>query len=78
MTAEERGIELLTIPMKDLPALAKDFARKLCKEVGVCIEVMLTAYTIYAQCVENLPCTDSLYKARPSDIQWFEEQLLKN
>lgn len=75
MTALERGIQLLKVPVKDLPPLAYEFGKKLCKEVGMCIETFLTAYTVYAQCVEGLECDDSLYKARPQDVTWFKERL---
>lgn len=75
MTAEERGMQMATqVPMKDLPPLALEFMRKLGREVGMCGEVMITAYTVYAQCVEKLECTDSLYQARPQDVAWFEEK----
>lgn len=74
MTAEERGAEMMWIKMSELPKLAVDFAKKLTREVGMCSEVLLTAWTVYAQCVEGLECTDSLYLARPQDRAWFEEQ----
>jgi hypothetical protein len=54
MTAEDRGMALMHVPMKDLPPLAMEFAKKLCREVGMCGEVLLTAYCVYAQCVEGL------------------------
>ncbi len=72
MTAEQRGSALLHEPIKSLPPLALEFAKKLCSEIGMCMEVALTAYTIYAQCVEGLPCTDALYQASPVDIAWFD------
>jgi len=73
-TAEQRGQEMLDMKIKDLPPLAYRFMRKLAGEVGLSIEVCLTAYTVYAQCVEGLPCTDDLYLARPQDAEWFKEQ----
>jgi hypothetical protein len=72
--ALSRGEEMLYIPMKDLPPLALEFARHLCKQYGMCIETMLTAYTVYAQCVEGLDCKDDLYKARDIDIEWFNQR----
>ena len=74
MTAEERGMEMMQLPMKDLPDLARKFAQYLCLQVGVCMEVLLTAYTVYAQCVEDLPCTDDLYLASPLHEEWFAEK----
>lgn len=74
-TAEERGMQMMTIPMGQLPELASEFAKKLCDEAGMCMEVLLTAWTVYAQCVEGFPCEDELYKARPEDVEWFNARL---
>jgi hypothetical protein len=75
-TAEERGHEMLLIPIGKLPPFALDFGKKLCHESGGgCLEVLLTAWTIYAQCVEGLECSDDLYQARPQDWAWFKERL---
>lgn len=77
-TAEERGMEMLVIPLKDIPPVAMNFLKKLAVESGgACLEVYLTAWTVYAQCVEGLECTDELYKARPQDVQWFKENATK-
>lgn len=70
-TAEERGKEMMHIPIRNLPPLARDFANHLCNQVGMCMETLLTAWTVYAQCVEGLQCTDELYKARDIDKEWF-------
>ena len=72
MTAEQRGMEMMRMPMKDLPPLAMKFGRKISAEYGMCMETLLTAWTVYAQCVEGLECTDDLYKARQSDRDWFK------
>jgi hypothetical protein len=69
--AVERGIQLATTPMKDVPLLAREFLWHLAKKVGMCGEVCITAFAVYAQCVEGLPCDDDLYLARPEDIEWF-------
>ncbi len=69
--AVERGIQLATTPMKDVPLLAREFLWHLAKKVGMCGEVCITAFAVYAQCVEGLPCDDSLYAARPEDVEWF-------
>ena len=73
-TAEQRGQEMMQIKIKDLPPLAVEFCRHLCHEVGGCMEMFLTAWTVYAQCVEGLPCGDDLYLARPTDVAWFKER----
>ena len=56
--AAARGMELALIPMKDVPPLALDFLRHLAKKVGMCGEVCITAFAVYAQCVEGLTCSD--------------------
>lgn len=73
--AAARGMELALIPMKDVPPLALDFLGHLAKKVGMCGEVCITAFAVYAQCVEGLPCSDSLYTARPEDREWFAERV---
>lgn len=77
ITAEQRGLQMMEIKLKDVPPLALEFCRHLCSELGGCMEVLLTAWTVYAQCVEGLECTDDLYRARPQDIAWFKERLAK-
>jgi hypothetical protein len=74
MTAQERGMEMMSIPMGKLPPLAVEFAKQLCNKVGMCMEVLLTAWTVYAQCVEGLTCDDPLYTASPEDRAWFAER----
>lgn len=72
MNAVDRGVELLHVKGRDLPPLAKEFLGHLVREGGsACLEVFLTAFAVYAQCVEGLPCDDDLYQARPQDIAWF-------
>lgn len=73
-TAEKRGMDMMMVPMGKLPPLAVEFAKKLCAEMGMCMEVLLTAWTVYAQCVEGLPCSDDLYQARPQDVEWFNSR----
>ena len=75
MTAEERGMEMMHVPIGQLPKIAQDFCQSLCAELGGCMEVFLTAWTVYAQCVEALPCTDELYMARLDQIAWFKERI---
>ncbi len=71
MTAVERGMELLQVVRSKLPPLALEFRDKLCREVGMCIEVCLTAFAVYANIVEGLPNDDIAYEPRPTDRDWF-------
>jgi hypothetical protein len=64
--AVARGIEMLRLPMGDLPQTALIYAGCLCLRVGMCIEVLLSAYSTYAQIVEDLSCDDDLYLATPT------------
>lgn len=74
MDAVDRGWQMMETPMKDLPDLANQFRNHLVRQVGLCMEVCLTAYAVYAQCVEGLECKDDLYAARLEDRQWFRDR----
>lgn len=73
-TAEQRGMEMMLIPIRDLPELAKGYAKRLCDKVGMCGETLLTAWIVYAQIVEKLPCTDSLYFPTLDAVMWYSGQ----
>ena len=73
-TAEERGMAMMTVPMGQLPYIAVMFNKHKCAKLGGCMEVFLTSWTVYAQCVEGLECTDDLYIAREEDKQWFRNE----
>lgn len=74
-TALQRGQELLELPSSQLPKSAWAYMQFLAMNYGMCTEVCLSAFTAYAQCVENLPCYDDNYKASDGDKKWFEKQL---
>jgi hypothetical protein len=73
-TAEERGMQMMRIPMSQLPEVATDYAQHLCRQVGMCMEVLLTAWTVYAQIVEGLPCTNDLYFPNVDAINFYKEK----
>lgn len=77
-TAEERGMEMMHIPTGRLPYIAVMFAKHLCKQYGGCGEVLLSAWTVYAQCIEGLECTDDLYKVMPEHQAWFDNREYNN
>jgi hypothetical protein len=60
-------------PICELPPLALEFAKRQCNRFGMCGEILLTSWIVYAQCVENLECTNPLYTATPLDKKWFNE-----
>jgi hypothetical protein len=73
-TAMERGQEMMLVPMSQLPPLATDYAKELCREVGMCLEVLLTAWVVYAQIVEGLKCDDERYQPSPSAIAFYKKR----
>lgn len=75
LDAVDRAKELLNVKRSQLPPLALEFCGHLCSEVGSSIEVILTAFAVYAQCVEHLPCADELYHPRPQDLEWFADAI---
>lgn len=75
MTAEQRGMEMMQVTMGQLPPLALEFAKHLCARVGMCMEVLLTAWTVYAQEVEGLEATDELYISSQEHRTWFAKKL---
>ncbi|MGZ8924353.1 MAG: hypothetical protein ACXW2E_00585 [Nitrososphaeraceae archaeon] len=72
MTAEERGLELFNTSYMDIPSLAIGFLDLTIQKLGICAETHLTSFIKYAQCIEQLECTNPLYQATEEDKQWFE------
>ena len=68
-----RATELLTVPNKDLPELARATRDRMFRRLGGCIEVALTAFAWYAQVCESLPCSDPLYTVDESqpEVVWL-------
>ncbi len=53
--------------MNKLPIMALRYAKDLCNQLGMCGEVFLTAYCIYAELEEHLPKSpDSAYAYEPN------------
>lgn len=73
--AVARGTELLSVKASELPPLALEYRNKLCAEFGMCIEVILTAFCHFAQCVEGLSCSDEWYQATPEAKEWFKARI---
>lgn len=73
MDALKRAWEMMMMPQNQLPPLSLKYYKHLEQKNGCCGEVFLTAFAIYAQCVENLLCNDSLYMASEIDRQWFRD-----
>jgi hypothetical protein len=70
-TSVDRAVELMSVPAKDLPPIALAFRNQLCSELGMCMEVCLTAFAVYANLVEGLECDDAAYAPRGVDVEWF-------
>jgi hypothetical protein len=74
MDALQRASEMMRIPMKDLPEIAIEYAKHLCNRVGMCMEALYTAWAVYAQIVEKLPCDDFLYIPNGDAILFYRER----
>lgn len=69
--AIERAVAMAALPMNQLPPLALGFLKHLSSQIGMCGEVCITAYAVYAQIVEKLECNDSLYCPDEDARKWF-------
>jgi hypothetical protein len=77
ITAEERGSELFSKKMCEIPELALEYVKFLSSEYGFCGEVMLTGLCHYAQAVEHLKSKNDLYTIDYKGKKWFEEHYEK-
>jgi hypothetical protein len=73
MTLNKRMSEMMSTPMNQLPPLAFEYMKYMCKKYGGCGEIMVTAYAHYAQSVEGLECDDRAYCIDEDGRQWFKE-----
>lgn len=73
-TALERGQEMMNMKMNHIPVVARDHLEYISRQIGMCMEVCLTVYTIYAQIVEDLPCDDELYIPDNDAISWYKNR----
>jgi hypothetical protein len=71
--AVDRAYELMLLPMRDAPLMARMYLNDLTKRVGICGEVCMTAYATYAQLTEKLPCTDDLYIPSPTEVTIYND-----
>lgn len=72
MTSINRAMDLMMIPVVQVPRLALDTVNYLARTYGLSSEVCLTAYAAYAEVIEGLPCVDNDYRASP-DLREFLE-----
>jgi hypothetical protein len=77
MNAVERAQELLAKTGSEIPSLALEYARFLTRQNGGCVEVILTAYAHYAQCMECYHCPDVAYQVDAVGRAWFDEKKAK-
>ncbi len=64
---------MMFTPMNQLPSLALKYADYMCRQGGMCGDVLLTAWCHYACAVEGLKSSESAYQADASAVQWFKE-----
>jgi len=70
MNAEERACQMMDIPTNKLPHLATGYMEYLCSKYGGCTEVVLMAFSHYAQAIEGLKGLSSIDK---EGKQWFKD-----
>jgi hypothetical protein len=75
--AVDEASKMMSIPMSQLPDIAKEYLKQLSSEVGFCGETCITAYAHYFQAIFNYPCNDSLYIIPTSAKKWFKENINK-
>ena len=66
-----RASEMITMPMNKLPKLCQEYLKHLGNQVGMCMEVCLTAYAHYNQVIEGMPCENEQYKVSREGKEWF-------
>jgi hypothetical protein len=71
--AVDAGMDMMAMKISELPPIAVEYAKRLCRQVGGCMEVFLTAWVVYCQIVEHLPCDDSLYLPNADAIKFYAE-----
>jgi hypothetical protein len=68
----KRGMQMMEIPMGQLPPLALEYSKYLCNRYGMCGEVLLTAYCHYAEAVEGTSTSDIAYQLDEKGKEWFK------
>lgn len=63
--------ELMISAYAIVPKAAKEYLEYISASNGINSEIMLTAYAHYYQAVQNMSCSDELYKITPEIKQWF-------
>lgn len=65
------AMRMMTVPMNQLPPIALEYAKDLCRRGGGCMETFITAYAAYNQVVLGMPCSDDLYIVPDDEREWF-------
>lgn len=66
-------MDLMLVATNQLPAPAVAYAKDLCRRVGMCMEVLLTAWCTYAHLTEKLPLgDDDLYRPPASEVERYK------
>ena len=76
--AIKRAVEMMKLPTSEIPTSAMLYTAYLCRKYGMCGEMFMTAYAVYAQIVEGLSMgeeDDVLYGVtEPIRAEWEEVQ----
>lgn len=70
---DDRVRELMSTKISELPKIANDYCRFLCKEYGGCGEIVVTAFFHYAQKIEKFKCKNKSYMLDKKMWKKFEE-----
>lgn len=63
---------MMQTPSNQLPRLALELRDEFARRFGMCMEVCITAFAAYAQCVENYPPSDDpAYRASGWPEEWL-------
>lgn len=68
--AVARAMELMQVPIRDLPPLAQAMGQRLSSRFGMCMETLITAYAFYAQAIEGYATDDQAYQC-PHDERLY-------
>jgi len=73
MKTEDRAAELFAMPMKDVPKKAINYMNHLGKQMGLCGEVCIHAYKIYAYLTEGLCYKEEKNKPKDEEVKEYRQ-----
>lgn len=71
------AMEMMTIPLQNVPIEALKYLAFLGDRIGICGDVYVFVYAIHGQIAEKLPCDDEAYKMSSSHQTDYEQAQLE-